>query len=833
MTDFQHFILSNTATPEDYTRTGGGGDSQHRGPPRPNQQTHGVKLTSAFARVRKDAEARLKQETVGQGLQFIPVEFNESDEFKMELDRLESENRGIRILNVRERNGKTRYLVAVPDEQVDYLAGKLEAYRDDVPDPDKRPKNEPLASGIESIDSGDLEDYWMDIDENLPEPNETFWWEVWLESLGESDVESEFRKTAIAQKIQLSPHSVRFPERVVILAFTSWSKWEKFPGLLQYLTEFRRAHTVAGEFTELSPAGQAEFIDGMVERVDVASETAPAVCILDTGINRGHPLLEASLSNDDVHCWNDEWGSDDHDGHGTELAGLALFGSLQNPLLGDERIQLSHRLESVKVLPPKGINNPPDYGPITVGSIAKAERQAPERSRVFCMAVTAEGDDHWRPTLWSAHVDSASAGVLDEHRRLIVVSAGNVRKHLENYPLENYLSSVEDPSQSWNALTVGAYTNLFWTEKDGLGDYKPIAGRGLLSPRSRTSYCWGKDSPWPFKPDVVFEGGNYAKDAQNWVASSDGLQLLTTRLDQEGDGLLGVSCDTSAATAQAARLGAILQSDYPDFWPETIRGLIVHSAEWTPEMLKKFPRSDRRMRLRVYGMGVPDLERARRCAKGIATMVIQDELQPYKLNPAGSKASSHQMHVHSLPIPTQVLQDLGDVKVKMRVTLSYFIEPNPPRRGYVAKYRYASHGLRFSVRRSETKNQMMQRLSRDFWPEENRKSRKAPEAVVPDERTWDLGPEEVAVRGSVHSDCWRGTAAQLALSDTIAVFPVTGWWRERPRLGMAEKKARYSLTVTISTDDTKLDLYDAVETEIDVRSRVLTETEIETDDFDE
>ncbi len=35
----------------------------------------------------------------------------------------------------------------------------------------------------------------------------------------------------------------------------------------------------------------------------------------------------------------------------------------------------------------------------------------------------------------------------------------------------------------------------------------------------------------------------------------------------------------------------------------------------------------------------------------------------------------------------------------MRVTLSYFIEPNPSERGFSARYRYESHGLRYDVKR--------------------------------------------------------------------------------------------------------------------------------------
>ena len=33
-------------------------------------------------------------------------------------------------------------------------------------------------------------------------------------------------------------------------------------------------------------------------------------------------------------------------------------------------------------------------------------------------------------------------------------------------------------------------------------------------------------------------------------------------------------------------------------------------------------------------------------------------------------------------------------------------------------------------------------------------------------------------RGSIHSDIWEGTAIDLAACGRVAVFPVTGWWKE-------------------------------------------------------
>jgi len=52
-------------------------------------------------------------------------------------------------------------------------------------------------------------------------------------------------------------------------------------------------------------------------------------------------------------------------------------------------------------------------------------------------------------------------------------------------------------------------------------------------------------------------------------------------------------------------------------------------------------------------------------------------------------------------------------------------------------------------------------------------------------------------RGSLHSDFWLGSAADLAERDAIGVFPVGGWWKEKPYLERFDRQARYALIVTI------------------------------------
>ena len=146
------------------------------------------------------------------------------------------------------------------------------------------------------------------------------------------------------------------------------------------------------------------------------------------------------------------WGSHDDGGcpgqvgHGTEMAGLAAYGDLTNVLISVAAVNMRHRLESVKILLPRGSNPPQLYGAITAQGVALLEINAPDRLRVFSLAVTATDQrDRGQPTSWSAAIDALAAGrsfdpttqglvYLDaaeaEAHRLFVVSAGNVQPEM-------------------------------------------------------------------------------------------------------------------------------------------------------------------------------------------------------------------------------------------------------------------------------------------------------------------------------------------------------------------------------------------------------------------
>jgi hypothetical protein len=159
------------------------------------------------------------------------------------------------------------------------------------------------------------------------------------------------------------------------------------------------------------------------------------------------------------------------------------------------------------------------------------------------------------------------------------------------------------------------------------------------------------------------------------------------------------------------------------------------------------------------------------------------------------------MAIHKLPWPKSVLEQMGETPVRLRVTLSYFIEPNPARRGWTTRHRYASHGLRFDVKTPiESVKEFRKRINKQALAQGEKPQSKS------DANEWTVGPI-LRHKGSIHSDVWQGTAAKLAERAYIAVYPVLGWWRERHQLGRWKDGARYSLIVSIETPRTDIDLY--------------------------
>ena len=813
--------------------------------PERDRQQHAtalVKQLSSLHGAAKSAAVAQREAGVSEGFG-IQVEFESFPDIDLAFESLARENSGIELLNVRHRTTEderriTQATVFVPDGKLSHFEGLVRDYLERKVDSIGRARdNRRLIDAIDQIRSATLRGLWTDTADFPSEDEGPLWWEVWLAATGDrrekvagfrqriglmgEGIARSDRPAGISWEdggMRVAAGQIDFPERTVLLVYGSVSQMRQSSLVLNSIAELRRARETAEFFDSLAPSEQQDWLSDLLERSTYPAEgdAVPHVCLLDTGVNRGHKLLQPALAASDVHTIEPSWGTDDDHGHGTEMAGLALAGKLEEQLSTNQEIRHQHRLESVKLLSVNGTNSndPVLHGYATTEAVHRPEIQASDRPRVFGMAVTAEDNrGRGQPSAWSSAIDKLAADVDGQgrNRRLLVLSAGNTQLdgYLQ-YPASNDTDGIHDPAQAWNALTVGAYTDLVRITEPDTSDYEAIAPEGGLSPFSTTSLTW--QNRWPLKPDIVLEGGNVAQSPLG-PSSMDSLGLLTAYY-RPSQRPFTTTWATSAATAQATRLVAHVMAQYPEFWPESIRGLLVHSAEWTDAMRRAYlpsagkpSKADYAGLIRRCGFGVPDLERALWSLGNSFTMVIEESLYPFRREKS-KQPVVREMQLHSLPWPVEILEDLGDEPVEMRVTLSYFIEPNPSSRGVRSRYRYESHGLRFDVKRpGESVQDFRSRINAAAKVEEQGNR------TTVDDPSWLIGSQQ-RHKGSIHADTWRGTAADLARRGFIAVYPTSGWWKTRPALERYDQSARYSLIVGISTLQTTIDLYSDVRKKI-------------------
>lgn len=175
---------------------------------------------------------------------------------------------------------------------------------------------------------------------------------------------------------------------------------------------------------------------------------------------------------------------------------------------------------------------------------------------------------------------------------------------------------------------------------------------------------------------------------------------------------------------------------------------------------------------------------------------------------------------HNLPWPKEVLRSLGTTQVKLKITLSYFIEPSPFSAGYKSKYSYQSCGLLFDViNNDETIEDFKKRINPKERIEDENDSGDGSSGT----ERWFLGPKNRNC-GSIHSDFFETTAVMLSNINYIAVYPQIGWWRKRTYLGKCDNNIRYSLVVSIETPENNVDLYTPIITliqpQIELKTKV-------------
>jgi len=739
---------------------------------------------------------------------------------------LEFPARDVVVLRSERNDDRTESaLLFVPDDTRDFLLERITDYGRN-PGNQRRPDVERFealetvrAAQVRSLFIGNVDLAASDI----------VWWELWVRQ--PALLVDQLAKLARGANLDVHADRLLFPDTTVLFAHSTARAIAAFaarvPGAI---TDIRRATGTIELFLERGGAGlgQHDWVTEFAARVAPPAEHAPTVCALDTGVSAGHPLIAPGLRG--AWAYDATWGSDDHcqsGGHGTPLAGLILYGDLE-PLMNDTRpVALTHAVESMKLLPPRGFQptEPPSYGVVTQGAVALVETERPGVQRSFCIATTAADFPPSRPSSWSGALDQIAAGSMpgdmadglpasDRPKRLILAATGNVSGGMMVDVM--FSQPLEDPAQSWNALTIGGFTR-----KEQPPSPPPVL-EPVVPANHRSPFSCGSqslpDDLTPIKPELLFEAGNMLSDATGFCAWGPSVSLLAPGSDVVGEPLVPFQA-TSAAAGMAGNFIGALQAALPDLWPETHRALAVDSAQWPQPIRRRLigrgahwksgSKAEKQQILREVGYGVPDIERAVLSARNDVTLIAEADIQPFALGADGRSGVFNEMHFYDLPWPRAALEQIENETVLMKVTLSYFIEPNLTGRAATRPDTYRSFGLRFDMKkRTETSTRFRSRISasqaRDGSESEGETS------------SWLLGPKAVQA-GSLHCDLWRGRAIDLAGHDAIAVYPVGGWWKSHAGQRRVSDKARYSLVISISASSQAVDLYAEIASLVEVK----------------
>lgn len=390
-------------------------------------------------------------------------------------------------------------------------------------------------------------------------------------------------------------------------------------------------------------------------------ENAPGIVILDSGLTTGHPLLASAVG--DAQSYLPGKDATDEHGHGTHVAGLALYGDVE-VAIRERRLVPGLRLFSGRILDENNENN--------TGFV---ENQITEAVRYFhgtygCKIFNLSFGDQNKPYI-GGHVKGI-AYTLDTLSRelgvLFVVSSGNVLgSQLEalewknSYPQYLWLEdrAILDPAPALNALTVGSlarYDQTINSQRHTSDPAEvPVARRDQPSPFSRR----GPSVGGAIKPELVAYGGNWALNTRagaNMLVRNSLGELSTTN-GFVGGHLFAEQSGTSMAAPQVAHLAARILSEHPQADSKLLRALLVAHAS-IPEASQELCGENTEALRRICGYGRVDTHALSRSLENEVTLLAE------------ARIANKRHHFYEVPIPDEFVSTGRRLK-EITVALAY------------------------------------------------------------------------------------------------------------------------------------------------------------------
>lgn len=446
----------------------------------------------------------------------------------------------------------------------------------------------------------------------------------------------------------------------------------------------------------LSPAYSQIFADVEAlpdEQAPTGSE--PRVGVLDSGVLAAHPLLRGWVL-DEVDFKTGEGTVTDQHGHGTQVAGLIVYGDVHHCLASrtwSPRVMVA----SGKVLL-RGTDGrpvfPPDHRPEKIVEEAIRHLHHHQGCRVFNLSLGNTDDvyDGGRQFGWAEVLDQL-ARELDV---VIVVSAGNIddpplppsaanRQALQaavrDARLNTPTARICSPGTASLAVTVGALARSDAPHTSGAVAAAPA---GAPAPFSRVGPGYeAKDSQRAVKPDLVAYGGNFglrtfAGDAPRWM-SDYGLGEPTTGLPRDAGRYLTSVAGTSFAAPHVAHAAALameaatlsLGAEASANAVRALLGACSVAPECPRDWLLDPDKKETWEKLRLVGYGALDVAQVERSLQHGAVLMAEDAV------------TEDNWHVYSVKVPPAFLEGRG--RRGIVVSMAYDPPVRASRKDYLAR----------------------------------------------------------------------------------------------------------------------------------------------------
>jgi len=542
-----------------------------------------------------------------------------------------------------------------------------------------------------------------------------------------------------------------------------------------------------------------------VSRLEVASEV---VGVLDDSPESAHPLLNGLVLSDESlapasYAWQQR-GT-----HGTEVLGRVLFPTLQEELRDALPITAVGSVRVVRILEPDPArrDHPPRFAmyatPHDLVEEAIRHLNGAHGVRIFNLSIG------YSEPFNDLHLGPLTETIDDLVRELgivVVLPTGNAPgditartpsgHHLINDKPEYFFAPehrLAEPGPAALAVTVGAIAlSGAPAEMPGRVGWQAVADAHEAAPFSRCGPGLGTNSRRANKPDVTHYGGNIVvNDLGNVVLNDLGASLVSTSTRSGSGQMFAAVNGTSYSAPAVARVAADIAYAYPDASANLIRALLASGTAQTPPAAIY---SELHRRNRVYGLGLPSVERATSSDAHRVTMTYDGSM------PVDT------VQIHPLPIPDVFRRGSRRDRV-ISVALAF----DPPVRRQ--RREYLAGTMKFDV-------------YRDIDPEEladilQRQDRDDPSELIRDRRKLNLQP---GVNTFTHSTLqlrsWVGRNSFVNDEETflIAVTHKAQTWA---RKDSGYERQTYALAATL--EDRELataDLHQILRQQLRVPTRV-------------